>query len=133
MENEIIKLPDGRLHIFKQPNCGDYFDRFFVNEKYLTWTTKTSNLSLAKSTAETKYDSSRFNNLALDGRFSYSWDDAVKGVLTFLALDKTSRGSPAKTYNMKLGVLRKFFGGMPLEQINKTKSVEESVKWRWTV
>lgn len=122
------------MHIFKQRKCEKYFYWFFVNEKYLTWTTKTSNLSLTKSTAETNYDSYRFNNLALGGRFSYSWNDAEKTVLTSLALEKASRGSPAKTYNnMKLGVLRKFFGAMPLEQINKTKPVEESMKWRRTV
>lgn len=117
MKNEIIRLPGGWLHIFKQPNYENHFYRFFVNGKYFPHITKTSNLSFAKSTAETNYDSYRFNNLAFGGRFSYSWNDAEETVLTSLALGKASRGSPAKTYNMKLGVLRKFLGAMPLEQI----------------
>lgn len=132
MSDEIIKLWDGRLHIFKQPGCQNYFYRFFVNGKYLTRTTKTNNLSLAKSTAETAYASYRSNNLAPDGKFGHSWDDAEKGVLTSLALEEETRASRVKTYKVKLGVLRKFFGSMSLEQINKTKTVEEYVVWRRT-
>lgn len=133
MSNEIIKLRDGRLHIFKQPDCQNYFYRFFVNGKYLTRTTKSNNLSLAKSTAETAYDSYRFNNLTPDGKFSHSWDDAERGVLASLTLEEETRKSRLKTYKIKLGVLRKFFGSMSLEEINKTKAVEEYVKWRRTV
>lgn len=133
MKNEIIKLRDGRLHIFKQPKCENYFYRFFVNRKYLTRTTKTSNLSLAKSTAETAYDSYRFHNLTPDGNFSHSWDDAEKGVLASLSLEEETRSSRVQTYKVKLGVLRKFFGSMSLQQINKIQAVEEYVKWRRTV
>ncbi len=74
MSIEIFKLCDGRLHIFKQPKCENYFYCFFVNGRYLTRTTKTSNLSLAKSIAETAYDSYHFNNLSPDGKFRHSWD-----------------------------------------------------------
>lgn len=133
MNDEIIKLRDGRLHIFKQPGCQNFFYRFFVNGKYLTRTAKTSNLSLAKSTAETAYDSYRFNNLTPDGKFSHSWDDAERGVLASLELEEGTRTSRVTTYKVKLGVLRKFFGTMTLEQINKTKAVEDYVKWRRTV
>lgn len=133
MSDEIIKLRDGRLHIFKQPGCQNYFYRFFVNGKYLTRTAKTSNLSLAKSTAETAYDSYRFNNITPGGKFSHSWDDAERGVLSSLALEEGTRTSRVTTYKVKLGVLRKFFGAMTLEQINKTKAIEDYVKWRRTV
>ena len=133
MGDEIIKLRDGRLHIFKQAGCQNYFYRFFVNGKYRTRTSKTSNLSLAKSTAETDYDSYRFNNLTADGKHSHAWDDAERGVLASLTLEEGTRTSRLTTYKVKLGVLRKFFGSMSLEQINKTKAVEEYVKWRRTV
>lgn len=133
MGDEIIKLRDGRLHIFKQTGCQNYFYRFFVNGKYRTRTSKTSNLSLAKSTAETDYDSYRFNNLTADGKHSHAWDDAERGVLASLTLEEGTRTSRLTTYKVKLGVLRKFFGSMSLEQINKTKAVEEYVKWRRTV
>lgn len=103
MKSSNFLLPDGRPYIFKQSKCENYSYRFFVSRKYLTRTTKTSNLSLAKSTAETAYDSYRFNYLALDGRFSHSWEDAGKDVSTSLTLEEATCGSWIKTYNLKFG------------------------------
>ena len=133
MSDEIIKLRDGRLHIFKQPGCKNYFYRFFVHGKYLTRTSKTSNLSLAKSTAETSYDSYRFNNLTADGHHKHSWDAAERGVLASLSLEENTRSARLRTYKTKMNVLRRYFGSMSLDEINKTKTIEEYVRWRRTV
>ena len=132
MGNEILKLRDGRLHIFKQPGCQNYFYRFFVNGKYRARTTKTSNLSLAKSTAETAYDSYRFHTLNPNGKYSCSWDDAERGVLASLTLEQEARPSLLTTYQVKLGVLRKHFGSLSIQEINNRNAIDEYVVWRRT-
>ena len=133
MSDEIIKIRDGRLHIFKQSGCQNYFYRFFVNGKYVTRTSKSNNLSLAKSTAETAYDSYRFHNLTADGQHKHSWDAAERGVLASLSLEENTRSARLRTYTTKLNVLRRYFGSMSLDEINKTKTIEEYVRWRRTV
>lgn len=129
----MLKLHSGRLHIFKQPRCKNYFYRFFTQGKYHTRTAKTSNLSLAKSIAETAYVAYLHNTLTADGKPSHSWDEAERGVLTALSVDAATRSSRLKSYQVKFNVLRRFFGSMPIDQINKTKTIEEYVQWRRTV
>lgn len=130
MNDDNLKLRDGRLHVFKQPGCVNYYYRFFVDGKYLTRTTKTTNLSLAKSTAETAYDHYHFTNFTPDGQRKHRWDDAERGLLATLSLDQITRPTRLKTYKVKLGVLRKYFGSMAIEDINRTKTIEDYVKWR---
>lgn len=127
-----LKLRDGKLHIFKQPGCANYYFKFFVNGKYLTRTTKTTNLALAKSTAENFYDSYKFTHLT-NGKFSHTWDEAEKGVLRSLALEDTASTSRLKTYKVKFAILRKFFDTKPIDVLNKTTTLEEYVAWRRTV
>ena len=132
---EMLKLRDGRLHVFLQPRCLNYYYRYFTDGKYITRTTKTSNLALAKSTAENAYDSFR---LTAPHKQSHSFDAAERGLLTALNVEnnihETNEGktSPSRlqSYRVKLNVLRKFFGSMTIEEINKTKKIEEYVQWR---
>lgn len=131
--DDAIKLRDGKLHIFKQPGCQNYYFRFFVNGKYVTRTAKTSNLALAKSTAENFHDSYRFNNVTANGKPKHTWDEAEKGVLRSLALEDTASTSRIRTYSVKFAILRKFFDAKPLEEINKTDTLEEYVAWRRNV
>lgn len=131
--DDSIKLRDGKLHIFKQPGCQNFYYRFFVNGKYLTRTAKTSNLALAKSTAENFYDSYRFNHIAADGKHKHSWDEAEKGVLRSLGLEDTTSTSRIRTYSVKFAILRKCFDKKSIEEINKTNTLEEYVAWRRNV
>lgn len=128
-----IKLRDGKLHVFKQPRCQNYYFRFFVNGKYLTRTAKTCNLALAKSTAENFYDSYRFTHVTAGGKPKHTWDEAEKGVLRSLALEDTTSTSRIRTYSVKFAILRKFFDAKPLEEINKTDTLEGYVAWRRNV
>jgi len=131
---DLLKCRDGKLHIFKQPGCQNYYYRFFVNGKYLTRTAKTNNLALAKSTAENFYDSYRFNNISTDGKHNHSWDEAEKGVLRSLSLeDTTSTSSRMRTYSVKFAILRKFFREKSIDEINKTNTLQEYIEWRRNV
>ena len=129
----MLKIRDGRLHVFLQPRCQNFYFRFFTGGKYITRTTKTSNLALAKSLAENFYDS--FQQTAINKK-GPSFDDAERGLLTALAVESNSHGSiegetsssRLQSYRVKLNVLRKFFGSMTIEEINKTKKIEEYVQ-----
>ena len=128
----MLKLRDSRLHIFLRAGCSNYFYRFFVNGKYLTRTTKTENLSLAKSIAETAYDSYRFKHLTPEGKISRTWDEAESNVLAALSVDAATRPARLQTYRIKLGILRRFFQDIPIAHI-KTKTIEEFIYWRKNV
>lgn len=131
----MLKLRDGRLHVFKQPRCQNYYYRFFDSGKYITRTTQTANLALAKSVAENAYDSFKFT---ATNKHSHSFDAAERGLLTALSVESNSHegienktsSSRLQSYKVKLNVLRKFFGSMTIDEINKTKMIEEYVTWR---
>ena len=131
----MLKLRDGRLHVFKQSRCQNYYYRFFVSGKYITRTTQTANLALAKSVAENAYDSFKFT---ATNRHSHSFDAAERGALTALSVESTGHehiegktsSSRLESYKIKVNVLRKFFGSMTIDEINKTKTIEEYVNWR---
>ena len=132
MDNS-IKLRDGKLHIFKQPGCQNYYFRFFYEGKYVTRTAKTSNLALAKSEAENFHDSYRFTHTTAEGKPTHTWDEAEKGVLRSLALEDATSTSRIRTYAVKFAILRKFFDAKSLEEINKTDTLEAYVAWRRNV
>ena len=127
----MLKLRDERLHIFKQARCCNYYYRFFTGGKYITRTTRTANLALAKSLAENAYDTFK---LTTPKHPAHSFDDAERGLLTALAAE-TPHGSPTpssklRSTKVKLAVLRKFFGAMSLEALNTPKTIEAYVEWR---
>ena len=134
MQNQglMLKLRDSHLHLFLRPNCAKYYYRFFVNGKYLTKTTKTENLSLAKSIAETAYDSYRFKHLTPEGKISRTWDEAENNVLASLSVDAATRPARLQTYRIKFGILRRFFQDIPIAHI-KSKTIEEFIHWRKNV
>ena len=127
----MLKLRDGRLHVFKQSRCQNYYYRFFVSGKYITRTTQTANLALAKSVAENAFDTFKFT---ATNKHSHSFDAAERGLLTSLSVEATQESnapsSKIQSTKVKLSVLRKFFGSMTIDEINKTKKIEEYVQWR---
>ncbi len=127
----MLKLRDGRLHIFKQSRCQNYYYRFFINGKYITRTAKTANLALAKSLAENAYDSFKFT---ATNEHAPSFDEAERGLLASLSVEAVQepKASSSKIHStkIKLSVLRRFFGAMPVVEINKTKKIEDYVRWR---
>lgn len=127
----MLKLRDGKLHIFLRPGCENYFYRFFFNGKYITRTTKTDNLALAKSIGENAYDDHRLQNFDPSGKQKLTWNDAVLGVLKSLETE-SSRSSRLRDYKIKYGVLREFFQDIPLPDI-KERTLEEYVLWRKTI
>lgn len=125
----MLKLRDGKLHIFRrQGSEKSYYYRFFFNGKYITRTTKTDNLVLAKSIGENAYDSHRMQHFDPTGKRKLTWNDAVTGVLQSLASD-SKRTSRLRDYKIKFGVLREFFQGIPLPDI-KERTLEDYFHWR---
>jgi integrase len=124
----MLKLRDGKLHIFLRAGCGKYFYRFFFNGKYITRTTRTNNLALAKSIGENAYDSHRLQNFDPSGKRKLTWNDAVTGVLQSLA-SNSKRASRLRDYKIKFGVLREFFQNLPLPDI-KERTLDEYLHWR---
>lgn len=132
MSQEIHKFFDGKLHLFKQPGCQNYFYRFRDNGKYRTRTTETNNFSQAKAMAESEYLLYRTTHQTSDGKKSHTWAEAEQGVLNELSLDADAHPTRPKTYMVKLKVLERFFGSMPFQQINNKTTIQEYVKWRRT-
>lgn len=124
----MLKLRDGKLHIFLRAGCENYFYRFFFNGKYFTRTTRTNNLALAKSIGENAYDSHRLQNFDPSGKPKLTWNDAEIGVLKSLETD-SKRASRVRDYKTKFGVLREFFQDIPLPDI-KERTLEDYVHWR---
>lgn len=124
----MLKLREDKLHIFLRPGCENYFYRFFFNGKYITRTTKTDNLAVAKSIGESAYDSHRFQNFDPSGKRKLTWNDAEIGVLKSLQTD-SKRASRVRDYKIKYGVLREFFQDIPLPDI-KERTLEDYVHWR---
>ena len=129
--NGTLKLRGGKLHVFKQPKSKNFFWRTFLNGKYAVHTTKTDNLALAKSIAETEYDRLRSDRITPDGKPAHSWEECEQGLLTSLLVDEGSRPSRIKTYKVKLGILRQFFTSHPIHSI-KAKTIEDYINWRKT-
>src|SRR6202171_6101360 len=129
--NRPLRLRDGKLHIFKQPKSKNFFWRTFLNGKYVVHTTKTDNLALAKSIAEAGYDRLRSERITPEGKPAHLWEECEQGLLTSLSLDEESRPSRIKTYKVKLGILRQFFGQHPIHII-KAKTIEDYLYWRKT-
>lgn len=127
----MVKLCDERLHVFLQPKSKNYFWRTFLNKKYIGSTTKTDDLALAVSRAETAYDDLLSKRNTPDGKPAHSWEECEQGLLTSLSVDAESRPSRVKTYKVKLGILRQFFGSHPIHSI-KTKMIEDYIAWRKT-
>lgn len=127
----MLKLRDGKLHIFLRPGCDNYFYRFFFNGKYITRTTKSNNLALAKSIGETAYDSHRFQNFDPSGTQKLTWMDAEIGVLKSLATE-SKRTSRLKDYKTKFRMLRAFFQDIPLPNI-KERTLDDFLEWRRTI
>lgn len=125
----MLKLRDGKLHIFRRTGSEkSYYYRFFFNGKYITRTTKTDNLALAKSIGENAYDSHRLKNFDPSGKQKLTWNDAVTGVLQSLGSDSKHK-SRFRDYKIKFGVLQKFFEDIPLSDI-KERTLEEYRDWR---
>ena len=124
----MLKLRDGKLHIFLRQGCENYYYRFFFNGKYITRTTRTGNLALAKSMGEKAYDSHRIQNFDPSGKRKLTWNDAVTGVLQSLA-SNSKRASRLRDYRVKFGVLREFFQDIPLADI-KERTLDEYLTWR---
>jgi integrase len=129
VKNSLLKLRDGRLHLYRQNDSKNFLWRTFLNGKYLVRSTKTNNLAVAKSTAENEYDKLRFQHLAPDGTLAHSWEECERGFLNILALDETIRPSLIKNYKVKLGILRQYFHTFPIHTI-KTKTIEDYLAWR---
>ena len=127
----MVKLRDGRLHIFLRPGCENYYYRFFFNGKYITRTAKTSNLALAKSIGENAYDAHRLQHYDATGKSKLSWNEAVIGVLKSLQTE-TSRQSRIRDYQVKYRILGDFFAHIPIPDI-KERTLEEYVHWRRTI
>ncbi len=127
-----IKLRDGRLALYKQTNCDKWLWRAFINGKTVTRSTKTTNLSIATSTAETEYDRIRFESLTPNGVPAHRWEEAVKRLENYiqtLDLSLARKTSRLRDYRIKLGILSQFFKDMMLHTI-KAKTIEEYVNWR---
>lgn len=114
----MLKLRDGKLHIFLRPGCENYFYRFFYNGRYITHTTRTNNLALAKSIGENAYDNHRLKHFDPSGKRKLTWNDAVTAVLQSLAND-SEHTSRFRDYQIKFRVLRKFFQNIPLSDIKE--------------
>ena len=127
----MVKLRDGRLHIFLRPGCENYYYRFFFNGKYITRTAKTANLALAKSIGENAYDEHRLQHYDASGKSKLSWNEAVLGVLKSLQTE-TSRQSRIRDYQVKYRILGDFFAHIPIPDI-KERTLEEYVHWRRTI
>jgi len=129
----VHKFRDNRLHVFQRKGSKFFYYRWFEAGRYITRSSKTSNLALAKSIAENEYDSARFskNQPQPNGKRNHYWGEAENLLLKNLELD-TRRISRVKTYKIKLGILRQFFSDIPIEQI-KTKTIEDYIHWRKTV
>jgi len=127
----MLKLRDGKLHIFLRPSCRHYFYRFYFNGKYITRTTKTDKLALAKSVGETAFDDHRLQNFTSSGKRKLTWNDAVTSVLQSFGTD-SSKTSRIRDYNVKFSVMRDFFQGIPIPEI-KERKLEEYVHWRKTI
>ena len=126
----MLKLRDGRLHIFQRPGSPYYYYRWFSDGRYVTRTTKTDNLALAKSLAENEYDSHHFANRTQDGKRLHTWYEGETQILKTLGLD-SKRKSRTQTYQVKFSILRQFFSDIPIEHI-KPKTIEDYVHWRKT-
>lgn len=129
VKKSLLKLREGRLHLYQQNDSKNWLWRTFLNGKYLVRSTKTDNLAVAKSTAENEYDKLRFQHLAPDGTVAHSWDECERGFLNSLVHDETIRPSRIKNYKVKLGILRQYFHTLPIHTI-KIKTIEEYLAWR---
>ncbi len=128
---DVLKLRDGRLHLFRQPKSQNYFWRTFIDGKYLTRTTKTSNLALAKSLAENAYDKLHFTAVTPEGTRGHAWSVCEAGLIKSLQVDET-RPSRLTSHRVKLKILRLFFETRIVESI-RTKDIEDYIVWRKTV
>lgn len=128
-KNSLIKLRDGRLHVYRQNDSKNWFWRTFLNGKYVVRSTKTDNLAVAKSTAGNEFDKLRFQSITPDGTLAHSWEECERCFLNSLAHDETTRLSRTKNYKVKLGILRQYFQAFPIHTI-KTKTIEDYLFWR---
>jgi len=128
----VHKFRDNRLHVFQRKGSKFFYYRWFVDGRYITRSSKTDNLALAKSIAENEFDRARFskNQPNPHGKNHY-WAEAETLLLKKLELDPR-RISRVKTYQIKLGILRQFFSDIPIENI-KTTTIENYITWRKTV
>ena len=117
--------------LFKQPKSKNFFWRTFLNGQYVTRTTRTHNLALAKSIAETEYDRLRFEHITPDGKPAHLWKECEQALLTSLSLDEENHSSRIKTYKVKLAILCQFSGQHPIHTI-EAKTIEDYLQWRKT-
>lgn len=129
VKNSILKLRDGRLHLYQQNDSKNWFWRTFLNGKYVVRSTKSDNLALARSLAENEYDKLRFQTTTPNGTVAHSWDECERGFLNSLAHEEGVRPSRAQNYKVKLGILRQYFHDHAIHTI-KTKQIEEYLAWR---
>lgn len=118
VKETLLKLRDGRLHLYQQNDSKNWFGRTFLNGKYVVRSTKTANLSLARSTAENEYDKLRFEHKTPDGTIAHTWAECERGLLNSIAHDDNTRPSRIKNYEVKLGILRQFFRDIPIHDIS---------------
>jgi hypothetical protein len=81
VKNSLLKLRDGRVHLYQQNDSTNWFWRTFLDGKYVVRSTKTDHLAIAKSIAENEYDKLRFQNITPDGTLAHSWDKCERGFL----------------------------------------------------
>lgn len=129
VKQSLIKLRDGRLHLYQQNDSKNWLWRTFLNGKYVVRSTKNNNLAIAKSIAEHEYDKLRFQTITPEGTVAHSWAECERGFLNSLAHDESNRPSRVRNYKVKLGILAQYFRSHPIHTI-KTKQIEEYLTWR---
>ncbi|MBK9306894.1 MAG: site-specific integrase [Nitrospira sp.] len=129
VKESLIRLRDGRLHLYRQNDSKNWLWRTFLNGKYVVRSTKNENLVLAKSIAEHEYDKLRFQTTTPDGTVAHSWAECERGFLNSLAHDESNRPSRVRNYKVKLGILAQYFHSYLIHTI-KTKQIEEYLCWR---
>lgn len=129
VKESLIKLRDGRLHLYQQNDSKKWYWRTFRNGKYVVRSTGKNNLVHARLTAEDEYDKLLFQTTTPNGTLAHSWDECERGFLNSLAHDDTIQPSRIKNYKVKLGILRQYFNTFPIHTI-KTKSIEDYLSWR---
>lgn len=129
VKESLIKLRDGRLHLYQQNDSKNWLWRTFINGKYVVRSTKNDNLALARSIAEHEYDKLRFQTTTPNGTVAHSWDECERGFLNSLAHRESGRPVLARNYKVKLGILRQYFHTYPIHTI-KTRDIHGYVQWR---
>lgn len=129
VKQSLIKLRDGRLHLYQQNDSKKWYWRTFRNGKYVVRSTGKDNLVQARLVAEDEYDKHHFGSKTPDGTVAHSWAECERGFLNSIAHDESNRPARVRNYRVKLGILGQYFHSYPIHTI-KTKQIEEYLCWR---